>query len=219
MKLPQRLDELPERPLSTEEVISVATENRLDVQMGIADLKAAGYAQGISVFAEATDIEIAGISETVWKEDERESARGFEIGIELPIFKSISKIQDQMNARTLTAANRLEQTTRSASSQLREAYSGYRSGYDLAKHYRDEIVPLQQLISEENVLNYNGMIIGVFELLADSRTQIEAVQSAIQATRQFWVADAALRSSMVGKPVATTLSMAVGSGEAGGEEH
>jgi len=180
LKLPQRLDELPERPLSTEEVISVATENRLDVQMGIADLKAAGYAQGISVFAEATDIEIAGISETVWKEDERESARGFEIGIELPIFKSISKIP---------------------------------------KHYRDEIVPLQQLISEENVLNYNGMIIGVFELLADSRTQIEAVQSAIQATRQFWVADAALRSSMVGKPVATTLSMAVGSGEAGGEEH
>lgn len=78
---------------------------------------------------------------------------------------------------------------------------------------------MQQLISEENVLNYNGMIIGVFELLADSRTQIEAVQSAIQATRQFWVADAALRSSMVGKPVATTLSMAVGSGEAGGEEH
>ena len=219
LKLPQRLDELPERPLSTEEVISVATGNRLDVQMGIADLKAAGYAQGISVFAEATDIEIAGISETVWKEDERESARGFEIGIELPIFKSISKIRDQMNAKTLTAANRLEQTTRSASSHLREAYSGYRSGYDLAKHYRDEIVPLQQLISEENLLNYNGMIIGVFELLADSRTQIEAVQSAIQATRQFWVADAALRSSMVGKPVATTLSMAVGSGEAGGEEH
>jgi len=94
LKLPQRLDELPERPLSTEEVISVATENRLDVQMGIADLKAAGYAQGISVLAEATDIEIAGISETVWKEDERESARGFEIGIELPIFKSISKILD-----------------------------------------------------------------------------------------------------------------------------
>jgi len=219
LKLPERLLDLPDNPISADEVSSVATDNRLDVRMGLADLRAASYAQGLSVFSEATDIEIAGISETVWREEERESANGFEVGIELPIFKSISKIRDQMNAKTLSAANRLENTTRSASSHLKEAYSGYRSGYDLASHYRDEIVPLQQLISEENLLNYNGMIIGVFELLADSRAQIEAVQSSIQATRQFWIADAALRSSMVGKPMATTIAMSEGAGTSGGEEH
>jgi len=202
LKLPERLLDLPDNPISADEVSSVATDNRLDVRMGLADLRAASYAQGLSVFSEATDIEIAGISETVWREEERESANGFEVGIELPIFKSISKIRDQMNAKTLSAANRLENTTRSASSHLKEAYSGYRSGYDLASHYR-----------------YNGMIIGVFELLADSRAQIEAVQSSIQATRQFWIADAALRSSMVGKPMATTIAMSEGAGTSGGEEH
>jgi len=219
LTLPPRLQDLPESPISAEEVTSAASDNRLDVQMGLADLKAAGYAQGITLLGEATDIEIAGISETLWREDERESAAGFEIGIELPIFRSISRVRGQMNAKTLSAANRLENTTRSASSHLREAYSGYRSGYDLAKHYRDEIVPLQQLISEENLLNYNGMIIGVFELLADSRKQIEAVQSAIQASRQFWIADAALRSSMVGKPVTTALAMSAGGDDGGGDEH
>lgn len=219
MQLPTRLDELPEEPMSAETITSMAFDNRLDVQMALADFKAAGFAQGLSTFADITDIEIAGISETVWKDDERESATGFELGIELPIFRNIAKVRDQMNAKTLTAANRLENTTRSASSHLREAYSGYRSSFDLAKHYRDEVVPLQQLISEENLLNYNGMIIGIFELLADSRTQIEAVQSAIQATRQFWIADAALRSSMVGKPTTATIAMSAVSDDSGGEAH
>lgn len=44
------------------------------------------------------------------------------------------------------------------------------------------------------------MLIGVFELLADSREQIAAVMSSIAAQEQFWLADAALRASLVGKP-------------------
>ena len=43
----------------------------------------------------------------------------------------------------------------------------YRTAYDIARHYRDEVVPLRKRIAEENVLRYNGMLIGVFELLAD----------------------------------------------------
>jgi len=42
-------------------------------------------------------------------------------------------------------------------------------------------VPLKQRISEENVLRYNGMLIGVFELLADARSQIASVNAAIEA--------------------------------------
>ena len=219
LTLPERLQDLPDAPLSTEEVSSVAVNSLLDVQMGLADVKMAGYAQGITLLGEVTDIEIAGISETVWDHGERESSTGYELELELPIFRSISKVRDRLNAKSLSAANRLESITRSASSHLREAYSAYRSSYDLAKHYRDEIVPLQQHISEENVLNYNGMIIGVFELLDDSRTQIAAVQSSIEATRQFWMADAALRSSMMGKPMAMVVGMSAGGGESGGEEH
>jgi outer membrane protein TolC len=217
--LPERLQELPDTPISTEVVSSAAANSRLDVQMGLADVKIAGYAQGITLLGEVTDIEIAGISETVWEEAERESSTGFEIGIELPIFRSVSKVRDRLNAKSLLAINRLEGITRSASSHLREAYSSYRSSYDIAKHYRDEIVPLQKVISEENVLKYNGMIIGIFELLADSRAQIEAVQSAIKANKQFWMADAALRSSMIGKPTAMVFGMSAGGGESGGEEH
>ena len=122
-----------------------------------------------------------------------------------------------MNAQSLAAASRYESTVRGASSQLRESYSAYRTAYDLARHYRDEIVPLRKTMAEENVLRYNGMLIGVFELLADNREQINGVIAAINAYQQFWLADAALAASMTGKPVNTMMaSPAKSGGEAAG---
>lgn len=210
--LPERLPELPEAPLAADIVTSTALENRLDVKMAMAGLRKATTMQGLRWMGEITDIELAGISESVWKEGESESIDGYEIGLELPLFRGIRQQRNQLNARSLSASNNLESVTRSAISYLREAYSAYRSTFDIARHFRDEVVPLQQMVSEENVLNYNGMLIGVFELLADSRDQIETVQASIEATAQFWTADAALRASMMGKPMASQVTMTTPSG-------
>ena len=69
-------------------------------------------------------------------------------------------------------------------------------------------------MAEENVLRYNGMLIGVFELLADTRDQIRSVVTAINAYQQFWLADAALSASMIGKPTGLQMSApAAGGGE------
>jgi len=91
-----------------------------------------------------------------------------------------------------------------ARSQVRESYTAYRTAYDLARHYRDEIVPLRKRISEENLLRYNGMLISVFELLADSRDQAQAVEAAIEAVRDYWIADANLETALTtGTPPAS----------------
>ena len=92
------------------------------------------------------------------------------------------------------------ETAINARSEVREAYGAYRSAYDIARHHLDEIVPLRQRIAEENVLRYNGMLIGVFELLADARAQIASVNAAIKAKRDFWVAQADLDMARIGKP-------------------
>jgi hypothetical protein len=65
---------------------------------------------------------------------------------------------------------------------------------------------LRKVISEENQLRYNGMIIGIFELLADSRDQVTTVMAAIDAEQQFWLADAALQASLIGRPTNTPLT-------------
>ena len=64
-------------------------------------------------------------------------------------------------------------------------------------------MPLRKTIAEENVLRYNGMLIGVFDLLADSREQIGSVIQAIDAQRDFWLADAVLQAALIGRPMNT----------------
>ena len=66
----------------------------------------------------------------------------------------------------MQGVHRTAQTAVNARSQVREAYQGYRSSYEIAQHYRDDVVPTAQRISDENVLRYNGMFISVFELQA-----------------------------------------------------
>ena len=144
------------------------------------------------------------------------SARGYELALRLPIFDWGGMQRDAFNARTLAAANQLEAVTRSAGSNLRESYSAYRAAHDVARHYRDEVLPLRKVISDENQLRYNGMLIGVFELLADYRDQVETVIAAIDAEQQFWLADAAMQASLIGRPTSTTLSVGGAAPSAGG---
>ena len=55
------------------------------------------------------------------------------------------------------------------------------------------------------------MLIGVFELLADARTQIASVNGSIQALRDFWIAQADLDMALIGKPsLASSTSSAAG---------
>ena len=215
LKLPDRLPDLPDEPIPASTISNLASETRLDVAMASAELEAATRQQGIELVSSVTDIELAGIRDTVWDDGDRETITGYELEVELPFFKNFNEVKNRLNAKSLAASNALEQVVRSASSHLRESYSAYRTNYDIARHYQDEIVPLQQLVSEENVLNYNGMIIGVFELLADSRRQIQTVQASIDALGQFWMADASLRSSMTGQPASMQVAM---SSPGGGDE-
>jgi outer membrane protein TolC len=118
----------------------------------------------------------------------------------------------------MQALHRAAETAINARSEVREAYGAYRSAWDIARHQREEIVPLKARIAEENLLRYNGMLIGVFELLADARAQIASVNGAIDALRDFWIAKADLDMALVGKPSPSkAASPAIGAPAAGAD--
>ena len=221
LQLPERLPELPKASRPADTVNATALQQRLDVQMARNQLDVAGKAQGLNLLNSLVDVELGIRRDTVFDNSRGTSTpkKGFELGIRLPIFDWGSAQRDNMNAQSLAAANRYESTVRGASSQLRESYSAYRTAYDVARHYRDEIVPLRKTMAEENLLRYNGMLIGVFELLADTRDQISSVQAAINAYQQFWLADAALSASMTGKPTAMGAMSLAGGGAAAEAGH
>jgi outer membrane protein TolC len=106
----------------------------------------------------------------------------------------------------MQAVNRAAATAVNARSEVREAYADFRSTFDLARHYRDEVVPLHKRISEETVLRYNGMLVDVFELLADAREQVASVTASIEATREFWLAESRLQEAIAGVGTAAASS-------------
>lgn len=85
-----------------------------------------------------------------------------------------------------------------ARADVRTAWIAYRGAYDLAQLARDAVVPLAERVSEEQLKLYNGMLIGVLDLIADATARITAVDLALMAERDFWLAEVELQRSMSG---------------------
>lgn len=200
LQLPKRLPELPNAPKAPDAVASALGSQRLDIRLARLELEAAGQSRGVDLAASLVDAELGVRRDTRFDgAGGRSNSRGFELDIRLPLFDWGSTRRAALDARALAAINRYESVVRSASSQARESYSAYRTAFDQARHQRDEMVPLRRTISEENQLRYNGMQIGVFELLADAREQIVGVIAAIESQRDFWLADVSLSSTLIGR--------------------
>jgi len=200
LQLPERLPDLPVTARPGDEVARRAMNERLDLLLARAQLGAAQRALGLET-VQLFDIELAAVRELG---PGGERGRGVEAGIRLPLLDPGIALRQASSARLLAAQNRFEQVRIEAGSVLRERYGLYRNAHDLALHQRDEVVPLKRSITDEMLLKYNGMLVGVFELLTDARAQVGAVIAAIEAQRDFWLADAALNAALVGAPSTTT---------------
>lgn len=196
--LPARLPDLPAEPQDRPDIEQVAMASRLDVQAAKAMLDATAKNLGLSKVTRFINVLELGYARNTSNEAPRQT--GYEIGIEIPLFDWGDARIARAEAVYMQSAHRAAQTAVEARSEVREAFQGYRSAYDIAKHFRDDVVPTAKRISDENVLLYNGMFISVFELLADARSQIASVNASIEALRVFWVAQSDLDMALVGKP-------------------
>ena len=194
--LPQRLPDLPAAPAQAGDIEAQAMEQRLDVQMSKLDAHATADALGLSKVTGFVNVLDAGYTNKSTSEAPREN--GYAISLELPLFDWGSARNAKAQALYEQSLQRTAGTAVKARSEVREAYSSYRTAYDLARHYRDEVVPLRKTISHEVLLRYNGMLASVFELLADAREQVASVNGAIATQRDFWIAQTELQSAING---------------------
>jgi outer membrane protein TolC len=214
-QLVERLPDLPAKPADLPGVEQLAMAQRLDVQA--ARLATEQLAANLGLTRTTRFINVLEVGAIRNSFNDAGPQRGYEIGVELPLFDWGDARVAKAEAIYLQALDRAAGTAIDARSEVRLAYLSYRSMYDIARHYRDETVPNAKRISDENVLRYNGMLIGVFELLADARAQIASVNGAIEALRDFWIAQADLDMALIGKPSLAAPSgpaMAAGSGNA-----
>ena len=193
-RLPERLPDLPANLIPEQDIQRQAMSSRLDIRMARLELE--GLAKSLGLTRATRFVNVLEVSYLNADADGEPDKRGYEIELALPIF-------DWGEARTVKAESlynqamhRVAEIAVNAESEVNESYAAYRAAHELAGRYRDEIVPLARQISEENLLRYNGMLIGVWELLADTRAQVTSVNASIQALRDFWLAESNLQISL-----------------------
>ena len=196
--LPERLPDLPKMPDERPDIEQRAMQSRLDV-MG-ARLSAESLAANLGLSKATRFINVLEIGVTRETSNQAPLRRGYEVSLELPLFDWGTARVAQAEALYMQAVNHAAGIAINARSHVRESYQGYRVAYDIAKHYRDEVVPIRKRIADENMLRYSGMLIGVFDLLSDARSQIASVNSYIEALGDFWLAESDLQMAMIGTP-------------------
>ena len=194
-KLPDRLPDLPGTPRVIENAEREALVQRLDLQLSRHDLDSLSKSLGLTRATRFINVLEGGPVRV--REGNEPIRNGYHILFEIPVFDWGDARVAKAELLYEQASERFREAAINARSEVRLAYHGYRSAYDIARHYRDEIVPLRKQISDEQLLLYNGMLVGVFELIADAREQVVTVNGYMEALRDFWNAETNLQHAML----------------------
>jgi len=203
-KLPSTLPPLPKGAKARRLIEAEALNNRVDLEIARLELEALAKSYGLTQATRfVTDLGVMGGAEIEREKGENGAAvtevvARAEVDFVIPIFDSGKPRLRKAELAYMQAANLLAERAVNIRSEARAAYDAYRSTYDIARHYRNSVVPLRTRIEEESLLTYNGMITNTFELLADTRAKIDAIMLSLNAKREFWIADVNLSTAVHG---------------------
>lgn len=212
ISLPDRLPALPEQPDTPADIENTAIARRLDVQAAKMETEYTARTLGLTRATRFVNVLEAGYQNKSANGEPR--ADGYEVELSLPLFDWGTARTRRAEAIYMRSMMRTADVAVQARSEVREYYAAYRTNFEVSRRYRDEIVPLRKRVSEEVLLRYNGMLVSVFELLTDARAQITSINAAIEAQRDFWIADTELNFAMHGGSLGTPLMPAAGSMQA-----
>jgi outer membrane protein TolC len=224
--VPAALPALPRSVAQRPQIEAEALKRRVDLSIAKLELEATAQSLGLEDATRfVTDLElvVGGELERELEDDSRKTSTTpqFEVAFDIPVFDSGMARKRASEITYMRAANQLAERAVNIRSEARSAYLDYTASHQIARHYRDAVLPLRRTIEEEGLLSYNGMITNTFELLADTQDRLNSNLMEASARRDFWLADANLVTAIYGGGAAAS---AGGEGEesaavAGGAEH
>jgi cobalt-zinc-cadmium efflux system outer membrane protein len=189
-----RLAALPAAELRFAGLESLAVARRLDLAEGRLRAVSAGRSVALTRFYGIIPEAEMGLH------SEREVEGGWSVGpsldIPIPLF-------DQGQAR-IAVARGLERRSEDmfavlavqVRSEVRTAWARLGAARSRALYYERVVLPLRTRILEGTLREYNGMLVGVHQLLEAKRGEIEAGAGWVEALRGYWVSRVALERAL-----------------------
>jgi outer membrane protein TolC len=212
-KLPDDLPPLPREPGNIDTVEVEAVNRRVDLLMTRHDVAALARSLRLT---EATRyvsmLQLAGLfnsesANPLTNASTTINRGGGALDIEIPIFDSGEARTRAAREAYMRAVNRLAARAVNARSQARIAYETYRGTYDIARFYETRVLPLREVVSRQVELRYataanvpETMRVDLFKVLTDTRLRIATTAAALEARRDFFLADADLQAALTFGP-------------------
>ncbi len=201
--VPNALPRLPKSISRRKSIEAIALQNRFDLKVAKLGLEATAKAFGMTDASRyVTDLELIAGFETERESDGGSAASNttpqLELEFAIPIFDTGKARLRKAELTYLRAANVLAEMAVGVRSDARGAEAAYHGTFEIARHYRDTVVPLRKTVEEAALLSNNGMITNTFELLEDTRETLDAQLEAGEAKRDFWLAKADLTAAIYG---------------------
>ncbi len=201
--VPDALPRIPNALPKRRSIEADALKNRFDLKVAKLGLAASAQAFGMTDATRyVTDLElITGVELEREAEDGRineTTTPQIEVEFSLPIYDTGKARLRKAELAYLRDANVVAEKAVNIRSQARSAEAAYHGTHQIAKHYRDTVLPLRAVVDEAALLSNNGMITSTFELLEDTRETLEAHLEADEAKRDFWLAKANLQAAIYG---------------------
>ncbi len=123
---------------------------------------------------------------------EREVEGGWSVGpaleIPIPLFDLGQAQLAKARTRRLDREERFAALAVAIRSEVRRAWAGLDVARQRARYHESVMLPLRRTILQQTQLEYNGMVVGVFQLLEAKRGEIEAGLEYVESLRDYWIA-------------------------------
>lgn len=195
--LAARLPPVPEQDLVPDQLERIAMKQRLDVAAAKRELLLMDTAVGIARSSRYTGVVDVGAH--VHKDPDGALLLGPTLSLELPIFDQRQGVIGRLEAQRRQAQRRVDELAIDARSEVRLASAKLDVMRRASERYKKTLLPTRATVLEQTQLEYNGMQVGLYELLAAKQAQIESVRAYIETVRDYWIARAGLERALGGK--------------------
>lgn len=178
-----------------EDELEAALENRLDLSLARAEIEAARRALPLARSETWDELAVGAVHE---HEAEGEDSTGPSLSLPIPIFDRGRAGRTRAAANLRRAEQRLHALTVTARSEARAARERLLEAKARAEYLRDVVVPRRQRILQLTQLEYNAMLIGVYDLIRARQGLADALREQVVAVRDYWLAKTALETAMSG---------------------
>jgi cobalt-zinc-cadmium efflux system outer membrane protein len=190
------LPEVPSSDIPTRALERLAISQRLDLQADY--LKVTSQVKNLGLTKSLRLVGALDFGFNSERETDSQTRTGPTFAIELPILNQGQARIARGEAALRQSQDKFEALAVDVRSQIRELRDELMSKREIARFYKDELLPGQRRILNESLVHYNAMEIDNFELFSTKAEEARTEREYLEAVRDYWIARAELERAVGG---------------------